>query len=114
MANIFRTVGKRVGLEMILSGERMTADRAAEIGLINQSVAPEDLDAHVDQWAKMLVNRPPEVMKLGLRAYHAQDAMSVESALPYLEKQLHETMNTKDAQKGLMAFLSKTKPDWGA
>lgn len=114
MANIFRTVGKRVGLEMILSGERMTAQRAQEIGLINKAVPAQDLDAHVEKWAKMLVNRPPEVMKLGLGAYHAQDGMTVENALPYLEKQLHATMNTKDAQKGLMAFLSKTKPDWRA
>ena len=114
MANIFRTVGKRVGLEMILSGERMSADRAAEIGLINESVAPDALDELVEKWARMLVNRPPEVMKLGLRAYHAQDSMSVETALPYLETQLHDTMSTKDAQKGLMAFLSKTKPDWSA
>ena len=112
MANIFRTVGKRVGLEMILSGDRMSAQRAQEIGLINQALPTQELDAHVEAFAKMLVNRPPEVMKLGLRAYHAQDGMTVESALPYLEKQLHATMSTKDAQKGLMAFLSKTKPDW--
>ena len=114
MANIFRTVGKRVGLEMILGGERMSATRAAEIGLINEALPPEALDAHVDKWAQMLVDRPPQVMQLGLRAYHAQDHMSVDEALPYLEKQLHETMSTKDAQKGLMAFLSKSKPDWRA
>ncbi len=112
MANIFRTVGKRVGLEMILSGERMSASKAAEIGLINAAVPADELDTLVTKWADMLVNRPPEVMQLGLRAYHAQDHMSVDDALPYLEKQLHETMSTKDAQKGLTAFLTKTKPDW--
>ena len=80
MANIFRTVGKRVGLEMILGGERMDAVRAAEIGLINAAVPAEELDAHVNKWAQMM-DRPPQVMQLGLRAYHAQD-MSVDDALP--------------------------------
>ena len=114
MANIFRTVGKRVGLEMILGGERMDAVRAAEIGLINAAVPAEELDAHVNKWAQMMVDRPPQVMQLGLRAYHAQDHMSVDDALPYLEKQLHETMSTKDAQTGLTAFLTKSKPNWRA
>ena len=112
MANIFRTVGKRIGLEMILGGERISASRAAEIGLINEALPAEQLDEHVGRWAQMLVNRPPQVMQLGLRAYHAQDSMSVEEALPFLETQLHQTMSTPDAQKGLMAFLSKSKPDW--
>ena len=114
MANIFRTVGKRVGLEMMLTGERLSASRASEVGLINDTAPTEALDALVDKWAQMLVDRPPQVMKLGLKAYHAQDAMAVDEALPYLEKQLHETMGTADAQKGLMAFLSKSKPDWRA
>ena len=114
MANIFRTVGKRVGLEMILGGERMSAKKAADIGLINAAVSGDELDAHVSEWAQTLVNRPPQVMQLGLRAYHAQDHMAVEDALPFLEKQLHATMSTEDAQKGLMAFLSKSKPDWRA
>ena len=82
------------------------------MGLINAAVPDETLDEHVATWAQRLANRPPEVMQLGLRAYHAQDHMSVDEALPYLEKQLHATMSTQDAQKGLMAFLSKTKPDW--
>lgn len=112
MANIFRTIGKRAGLELILRGDRLSATACAEIGLINAAVPDDALDEHVATWAQRLANRPPEVMQLGLRAYHAQDHMSVDEALPYLEKQLHATMSTQDAQKGLMAFLSKTKPDW--
>ncbi|MGB0647275.1 MAG: enoyl-CoA hydratase/isomerase family protein [Bradymonadia bacterium] len=112
MANIFRTVGKRAGLEMILAGERISATDAARMGLINEAVPSDELDACVSKWANLLADRPPAVMKLGLRAYHAQDHLSVEDALPYLETQLHAAMGTKDAQKGLMAFLNKTKPNW--
>ena len=48
---------------MILSGERMSASDAAQIGLINEAV-PSDLDACVSKWANLLADRPPEVMKL--------------------------------------------------
>ena len=112
MANIFRVVPRRKGLELIISGERIDAETAADIGLINAAVASDKLDEHVWNFAQTLVDRPPQVMQLGLEAFYRQSDMDYASALPYLNEMLMKCLGTQDAQKGLMAFMTKSKPDW--
>ena len=112
MANIFRVVPRRKGLEFIMSGEKMSAADAQEIGLISHVVSSEDLDAAVHQFAHTLVDRPPHVMKLGLEAFYQQSDMDYAQALPYLNEMLMKCLSTPDAQKGLMAFMTKTQPNW--
>ena len=112
MANIFRTVPRRKGLEMILLGEKVSAQSAVEMGLINRAVPAEELDDTVKAFAEKLAMKPPEVMKLGLEAFYQQSEMSVEAALPYLEEMLMKCLSTPDAQEGLMAFMQKREPQW--
>ena len=114
MANIFRVVPKRKGLELILSGERISADAAADMGLINRAVPSDELDDTVWTFAQSLVDRPPQIMKLGLEAYYTQSDMDYADALPYLNEMLMKCFGTQDAQKGLMAFMTKQTPDWRA
>ena len=112
MAWIFRTVPRRKGLEMILTGERISADEAAECGLINRAVPPEHLDSEVQALAEVLASKPPAIVRLGLEAYHRQDDLSVSEALPYLSDMLMKCFGTDDAREGLTAFLQKRKPTW--
>lgn len=112
MANIFRVVPRRKGLEFILSGERISAPAAEAMGLINKAVESDALDEHVWQFAQTLVDRPPQIMKLGLEAFYAQSDMDYADALPYLNEMLMKCLSTEDAQKGLMAFMTKTTPNW--
>ncbi|MEE2758169.1 MAG: enoyl-CoA hydratase/isomerase family protein [Myxococcota bacterium] len=112
MANIFRVVPRRKGLELITMGERISADDAKEMGLINDHFPAESLDESVWAFAQKLVDRPPDVMKLGLEAFYRQSDMDYAAALPYLNDMLMACLGTKDAQKGLMAFMTKTQPDW--
>ena len=112
MAAIFRTVPRRRGLELCLLGERVDAVEAAAIGLINEAVPPEELDAAVDALAQRLAQAPPQVVALGLEAFYAQDTMRYEQALPYLEQQLGSVLSTDDAKEGLTAFLTKRPPRW--
>ena len=112
MANIFRVVSRRKGLELITLGDRIDAEEAKEIGLINDHFPSEFFDQAVWDFAQKLVDRPPEIMKLGLEAFYRQADMDYESALPYLNDMLMRCLGTKDAQKGLMAFMTKTQPDW--
>ena len=112
MANIFRVVPKRKGLELILSGDRISAQAAAEIGLINRAVPADELDDVVWDFAQTLVDRPPQIMRLGLEAYSAQSDMAYEDALPYLNEMLIKCFGTDDAQRGLLAFMTKQRPDW--
>lgn len=112
MANIFRTVPRRKGLELIFFGERIDAATAVEWGLINKAVPAERLDEETLVLARKLIAKPPQVVRLGMEAFYKQDAMSLAESLPYLNNMLMKVLGTDDAREGLMAFMQKRDPRW--
>ena len=112
LASLFRTVNKRDGLDMVLTGRKITATEAVEMGLINRAVAPDQLEEATLSLATTLAGKPPTAMQMGLAAYNHQENLSFEDALSYLERQLMEVLGTADAQEGIMAFLQKREPQW--
>jgi enoyl-CoA hydratase/carnithine racemase len=112
MASLFRTVPRRQGLEFILSGDKITAQAAADMGLISRAVPADQLDAEVDTLARKLASKAPAAIRLGLNAFHRQSELSFEDALPYLQEALMTCLGTEDAQEGVMAFLQKRDPVW--
>ena len=112
MANLFRLMPKRVGLELILGGNRIDANEASRIGLLNRVFPPKELESKTLEFAADLANRPPNTMRIGLAAYHEQSEMNYTEALPWLESQLYACLATPDATEGVMAFLEKRSPDW--
>ncbi len=112
MANIFRTVPRRKGLELVLGGERITAAEAVGIGLINKAVPPDELDDATMALARKLASKAPASMALGLEAFYAQSDMDFAAALPYLNEMLMKVLSTPDASEGLMAFMQKRDPVW--
>ena len=112
MAVLQRIVPRRRLLEMMLFGEKMDADQAAAIGIVNQAVDAADLDAAVKKTADALAARSPVVVRLGLEAFAAQADLDLETALPLLRERLAGVLATDDAREGLMAFLEKRAPVW--
>tara|TARA_B100000530_G_scaffold327027_1_gene266358 strand:+ start:45 stop:617 length:573 start_codon:yes stop_codon:yes gene_type:complete len=112
LASLFRTVSKRHGLDLVLTGRKVEATEAAQMGLINQAVPSADLDGVVQELAETLASKPPAAIKMGLEAYHKQSDLTLEDALPMLSEQLMAVLGTEDAQEGIMAFLSKREPVW--
>ena len=106
------TATRRKLLEMMLFGERMDADQAATIGLVNQAVDAVDLDAAVKKITDSIATRSPVTVRLGLEAFAAQADLDLESALPLLRERLAGCLSTDDAREGLMAFLEKRTPVW--
>jgi enoyl-CoA hydratase/carnithine racemase len=112
MAVLQRILSKRRLLEMMLFGERLSADQAATIGLVNQAVDAADLDAAVKKITDSLSARSSSTVRLGLEAFAAQADLDLESALPLLRDRLAGVLATDDAREGLMAFLEKRTPVW--
>jgi enoyl-CoA hydratase/carnithine racemase len=112
MAVLQRVVPRRRLLEMMLFGERMTAEEAVTAGLLNRAVPAAELDAAVDALCARVADKSPKTVQLGLRAFADQSDLALADAVPMLEQRLGECLGTDDAREGLMAFLEKRKPNW--
>ena len=112
LASLFRTVSKRHGLDLVLTGRKVGAEEAVQMGLINQAVPSDTLGVVVQTLAETLASKPPAAVRLGLEAYHNQSEQTFAEALPMLSAQLMAVLGTEDAQEGIMAFLSKREPVW--
>jgi enoyl-CoA hydratase/carnithine racemase len=112
MAVLARLVPRRKLVEMMLSGDRLKADEAASVGLLNRAVAPDQLDAAVQSTVSMLLSKSPAALGLGLDAFALQDDLPLADALPRLRDRLAAILATDDAREGLTAFLEKRKPIW--
>jgi len=112
MAVLARHVPRRRLEQMMLLGEKFDAEEAARVGLVNAAVSPENLDAEVKKITDALVSKSPLTVRLGLRAFAAQDDLDLETAIPLLRDRLGECLATDDAHEGLMAFMQKRAPQW--
>jgi enoyl-CoA hydratase len=112
MALIYRNVPRKRTNEMLLLGERLTAEEALEAGIVNKVVPPSDFDAAVAEWAAKLASKSPVVMKLGKDAMARQMDMRLYEALDYLCSQLTIELGTEDAIEGVTAFFEKREPEW--
>lgn len=112
MAVLQRVIHPRELLMLILLGEKITATKAKEIGLLTEVVPDDELDARVTELARKLAKQSPTAMRMGLHAFHEQRKMSLEEALPYLREQLYAVLQSEDAKEGLAAFFQKREPQW--
>jgi enoyl-CoA hydratase len=112
MAIIYRNVPRKKVNEMMLLGERLSAEQAVEYGLANKVVPEAEFDAAVAEWAGKLASKSPVLMRLGHDAMYRQQDMALDDALEYLRSQLSLTFSTEDIVEGVTAFFEKRDPQW--
>jgi enoyl-CoA hydratase/carnithine racemase len=112
MAIIYRNVPRKKVNEMMLLGERLSAEQAVEHGLANKVVPAGEFDAAVADWAGKLASKSPVLMRLGHDAMYRQQDMAVDDALEFLRSQLSLTFSTEDIVEGVTAFFEKRDPEW--
>jgi enoyl-CoA hydratase/carnithine racemase len=112
MALIYRSVPRKKVNELLLLGERQSAQDALAAGIVNKVVPDGEFDAAVADWAGKLAAKSPVIMRLGKEAMRRQLDMPLEDALDYLRAQLSLALSTEDVVEGVSAFFEKREPVW--
>jgi len=113
MATLLRVTSapKRL-LEMMLTGGRIDAQEAMQLGLVNHVVPRDQLDVKVDEIAQGLAKKSPATLRLGRRAFYTMRDMEYEKALEYLSSMLAINTQAEDVAEGIASFLEKRDPVW--
>jgi enoyl-CoA hydratase len=112
-AVLARNLPRKVLLEMELLGERWTAARMREVGLVNRVAATlDELDAVTADVAGRLARKSPAILRVGRDSFYRQQDMEFRAALEYLQAQLTVVTLTEDAREGVSAFFQKRDPEF--
>jgi enoyl-CoA hydratase/carnithine racemase len=105
-------IGARHVNQLCLTGELISAARAYEIGIANEIVPADQLDAKVEALLSKLADMSPVALRRGKYAIAAMEAMAFPEALAFAEQLIAVTSLTSDATEGLAAFNEKRQPRW--
>ena len=97
---------------LFASDEPVSAERAEQFGLTNKTVADNELDAAVDEWAVKLAAKPSYSVKVGIEGFYNQLEMNMNDAYDYVSEIMVENMLADDSIEGIGAFLQKRLPVW--
>lgn len=107
-----RSMPPKVALELMMTGRRVAADEARQIGFVNRVVPVDGLDDAVGELTSTLVAKSPVALKLGRDSFYGAWDLAAEDALRYLHPLLTVTASTEDAAEGIAAFREKRPPRW--
>ena len=112
MVALTRAVGRKRAMQMLLTGEFISADTAAEWGLINLVVSQEQLRAETETLALKVADASNLVVSIGKQAFYTQIDLEQTQAYSYSKEVMSMNAMALDAQEGMKAFLQKRKPHW--
>ena len=112
MVALSRNVSNKHAMEMLLTGDMIPADRAAEIGLVNRAVPSDALCAAVMEMAGKIASKSSMTLATGKRAFYAQREMPLAEAYAYASQVMVDNMLARDAEEGIGAFIEKRAPQW--
>lgn len=109
---VIKKVGERHAREFFLTGERLRAAKAREVGLVNRVVPPEELDREVGRYVDTLVSSGPGALTTCKRMIRDVTEMDLGRAGPYTAEMIARLRMSDEGQEGMSAFLQRRRPAW--
>jgi enoyl-CoA hydratase/carnithine racemase len=112
MVALSRNIPRKAAMEMLLTGDMISAEEAARIGLVNHVVAPGRERDEALKLAKKITAKSALTIKIGKEAFYRQLEMPLAEAYRYTSEVMVENMLARDAEEGISAFIEKRDPKW--
>jgi enoyl-CoA hydratase/carnithine racemase len=112
MVALSRNVSRKHAMEMLLTGDLISAEDAMRIGLLNRIVAPGSELAEALALAQKIAAKSALTVKIGKEAFYRQAEMPLAEAYKYASEVMVENMLARDAEEGIAAFIEKREPKW--
>ncbi|MFH1312426.1 MAG: enoyl-CoA hydratase/isomerase family protein [Candidatus Eisenbacteria bacterium] len=109
---VLKKVGETACRELFLTGERISADQAKAVGLVNDVVTHSNLSKRVEEKVSNLVTSGPHALAVSKDLLNKISFMSLAEAKEYTARVIAELRSGDEAQEGMTAFLEKRKPRW--
>ncbi len=111
---LLRNMAPKQAMEMLVTGDFITAQQALERGLVNRVCAPDDLDAEIEKLVASILAKPRTAIALGKELFYRQREMGIEAAYELAAQTMAVNMMDECALEGFQAFVEKRKPRWRA
>jgi enoyl-CoA hydratase/carnithine racemase len=112
MVPLFRSVGMKNALEMLLTSRPIDAEEAHKIGLVNRVVPEGRLEEGAYELAKEIRDKSWVAIQMGKPAFYTMFDMGYGEALEYARDLISMAATTEDAKEGMNAVLEKRSPEW--
>jgi enoyl-CoA hydratase/carnithine racemase len=112
MVALSRNVSRKHAMQMLLTGDLISASEAVRIGLVNEVVPAGQERAAAIKLAEKIAAKSTAIVKIGKEAFYRQAEMSLADAYDYASQVMVENMLARDAEEGISAFIEKRDPKW--
>ncbi|MGB7287324.1 MAG: enoyl-CoA hydratase [Salaquimonas sp.] len=112
MVALSRNISRKHAMEMLLTGDMISAVRAQEMGLVNQVVSDDQVASATWELAEKIAAKSSMTLAIGKQAFYKQAEMPLEQAYAFASQTMVENMLKQDAEEGINAFIEKRDPNW--
>jgi enoyl-CoA hydratase/carnithine racemase len=112
MVALSRNVARKHAMEMLLTGDAVSAEDACRIGLVNRVVSPGKERREALAFARKIAGKSSHIVRIGKAGFYRQAEMSLADAYSYVSEVMVENLMARDAEEGLNAFIAKREPKW--
>ena len=112
MVALSRNVPNKNSMEMLLTGELISSEKAEKIGLINKVIDDSNLQSYTLKMALKISKKSSMTIKIGKKAFYKLVDMTLSEAYDYASKVMVDNMLKVDAEEGIDAFIEKRNPNW--